>query len=234
MITVEPMVPVITEPPFSIEAVLFDLDGLLVDSEQAWNRARQALATEFGSVWTDAEQRAQAGVHTEVWVANVRACIGNMISSAEVQERIVSSMEDYYLAGEVPLLRGAEECVEFCTSRFKSALASGSPRRLIEAALKGAGWDSLFDVIISSDEVAHGKPAPDVYLEALHRLGIKASAALVLEDSGAGIRSGKAAGCFVIAVPNPETNPGPAILSLADLVVPSLLDVNTMLTKRTL
>ncbi len=210
-------------PP--IQAVLFDLDGLLVDSEQAWNRARIALAKEFGAVWTEKEQRAQAGVHTDVWVNNVRKCIGGALSPDEVQERIVSSMESYYRAGEVPLLPGATECIKHCRKHFKTALASGSPRRLIDAALEGTGWGTFFDEVISSDEVGAGKPAPDVYLEVLRKLNVEPSSALVLEDSGAGIRSGKAAGAFVIAVPNPETNPGPDVLALADLILPSLRDV---------
>ncbi len=212
----------------NIEAVLFDLDGLLVDSEQAWNRARQELAIEFGKIWSESQQRAQAGVHTEVWVSHVRACIGGVLSTEEVQKRIVSSMEAYYLAGEVPLLEGAQECVRFCTQRFKTALASGSPRRLINAALKGAGWETTFDEVLSSDEVANGKPAPDVYAEVLRLLGVRPEAALVLEDSGAGIRSGKAAGCFVVAVPNPETNPGPTALALADLTIRSLSNFKSL------
>jgi HAD superfamily hydrolase (TIGR01509 family) len=212
----------------SIQAVLFDLDGLLVDSEQAWYRARISLAAEFGCEWTEAEQRAQAGVHTDVWVENVRACIGGALSAEEVQERIVSNMESYYLAGEVPLLKGAEACVQHCNAHFKTALASGSPRRLIDAALTGARWQGVFDQVISSDEVASGKPAPDVYTEVLRQLRVEPSRALVLEDSGAGIRAGKAAGCFVVAVPNPETNPGPATLALADLILPSLDEIASL------
>ena len=207
-----------------IEAVLFDLDGLLVDSEQAWYRARQELATEFGKVWSESEQRAQAGVHTDVWVGNVRACLEGALSSDEVQERIVSKMESYYLAGEVPLLPGATDCLRHCSENYKTALASGSPRRLIEAALSGARWLSFFDEVISSDEVAKGKPAPDVYTEVLLRLGVKPEAAVVLEDSGAGIRSGKAAGTVVVVVPNPETDPGPVTLALADHVLRTLSD----------
>lgn len=209
----------------TIKAVLFDLDGLLVDSEQVWNRARVALAEEFGAVWTEADQRAQAGVHTDEWVNNVRNCIGGALSAAEVQERIVSSMESYYRAGEVPLLPGATACIQHCRNHYKTALASGSPRRLIDAALAGTGWGVWFDEVLSSDEVAAGKPAPDVYIEVLRRLGVPPENALVLEDSGAGIRSGKAAGAYVVAVPNPETNPGPAVLALADRCIASLDEV---------
>lgn len=211
-----------------IEAVLFDLDGLLVDSEPAWYRARKELAAAHGKEWTEADQRAQAGVHTDVWVENVRACLEGALSAAQVQEEIVSRMEAYYLAGEVGILPGAMACIEHSVRHFRTALASGSPRRLIDAALRGAGWAPHFEEIISSDEVARGKPAPDVYLEVLGRLGVSASKAVVLEDSGAGIRSGKAAGTIVVAVPNPETHPGPQVLAEADHVMESLFQFATL------
>ena len=217
--------------PSSIHCVLFDLDGLLVDSEPAWYRARCDLAAAHGAVWTEADQRAQAGVHTDVWVRNVGACLDGALTPEEVQEAIVSRMEAYYRAREVQVLPGADECLRWCAERFRTALVSGSPHRLINAAIDGAGWSAYFDMRLSSDDVAHGKPAPDVYVEAMRRMDMTPDQTVVLEDSGAGIRAGLSAGARVIAVPNPETDPGPDVLALATVVVPSLNDVPAILTE---
>lgn len=217
-----------TDSP-SAKTVLFDLDGLLVDSEPAWYRARCELAEAHGTVWTEEDQRAQAGVHTDVWVANVGACIGGVLAPGQVQEEIVSRMEAYYRAREVRVLPGAQACLAWCAERFTTALVSGSPHRLIDAAIDGTGWADFFDLRLSSDDVDHGKPAPDVYEEAMRRLKISPSQTVVLEDSGAGIRAGLAAGARVIAVPNPETDPGPETLALATSVVSSLNEVPALI-----
>jgi HAD superfamily hydrolase (TIGR01509 family) len=214
-----------------ITTVLFDLDGLLVDSEASWYRARCELAAAHGCVWTEGEQRAQAGVSTATWVANVRACIKDALTPAEVEEEIVRRMEAYYRAKEVALLPGAEDCLDWCAGRFRTALVSGSPHRLIDAAIEGAGWSPFFQLRLSSDEMERGKPHPDVYEEAMRRLGVQPGETVVLEDSGAGIRAGLAAGARVIAVPNPETDPGPDTLRLATAVVPSLEEVPALITR---
>lgn len=216
----------------SIEAILFDLDGLLVDSEPSWCRARKELAVDHGALWTMAQQKAQAGVHTDVWVANVRECIGNALSPREVQEEIVRRMEAYYLAGDVARLPGADQVVAWSATRFKTALASGSPQRLIQAAITGAGWGRSFRIELSSDEVGHGKPAPDVYIEALRQLEVDPMKAIVLEDSGAGIKAGLAAGCIVVAVPHPDTRPSPDILRSATHVLDSLEDFPALMQQR--
>jgi HAD superfamily hydrolase (TIGR01509 family) len=214
-----------------ITTVLFDLDGLLVDSEASWYRARCELAEAHGCVWTEREQRAQAGVSTATWVANVRACINEALSPADVEEEIVRRMEGYYRSREVELLPGAEACLSWCAQRFVTALVSGSPHRLIDAAIEGAGWAPFFQLRLSSDEMPRGKPHPDVYEEAMRRLGVQPAETVVLEDSGAGIRAGLAAGARVIAVPNPETDPGPDTLDLATAVLPSLADVPDLITR---
>ena len=208
-----------------LEAILFDLDGLLVDSEPAWLRARQDLAAEHGAVWTEEMQRAQAGVHTDVWTENVRACIGGALTASEVQEAIVSRMEHYYLAGEVALMPGAEDCIRRCSRSCRLALASGSPHRLIRAAVTGAGWADVFELVASSDEVGAGKPDPAVYLHAAERLAVSPASALVVEDSGAGIRAGKAAGAMVAAVPAAATHPGEERLAEADFILDSLTEL---------
>ena len=131
-------------------------------------------------------------------------------------------MAGYYESGEVPILAGADEAVSACDERYRVGLASGSPTRLIEACLHRRPLERHFECLMSSDELEHGKPAPDVYLELMRRMDLDPAATAVIEDSGAGIRSGKAAGARVVAVPNPSTDPGPDVLGLADTRIVSL------------
>jgi HAD superfamily hydrolase (TIGR01509 family) len=205
-----------------INAVIFDMDGLLVDSEPSWYRARIELAEQHGKIWTETDQLAMAGVHTDVWVGTLYDKLEGQLSRDEVFEGIIGRMVSYYEAGEVPILPGADEALATCADRYPVGLASGSPMRLIDACLKGAGWSEYFDALITSDELEHGKPAPDVYLEIMRRMDLDAATTAVVEDSGGGIKSGKAAGTKVIAVPNPSTDPGPDVLGLADIRLASL------------
>jgi HAD superfamily hydrolase (TIGR01509 family) len=208
-----------------IEAVIFDMDGLLVDSEPSWNRARVDLAERHGKTWTASDQLAMAGVHTDVWVNALRDKLDGQLSYAQVLDEITGRMVGYYERGEVPILAGADEALAVCAGRYHVGLASGSPQRLIDACLKGAGWGDFFADLISSDEMEHGKPAPDVYLEIMRRMDLDAATTAVVEDSGAGIKSGKAAGAVVVAVPNPSTDPGPEVLALADTRIASLSEL---------
>ena len=205
-----------------IEAVIFDMDGLLVDSEPLWFRARVDLLQQHGATWTEADQLSMAGVHTDVWVQAVHGKLGGGLSDEQVLEEIVASMVRYYEAGEVPILPGAGEAIAACAERYRVGLASGSPQRLIEAGLRGAGWTGYFECLISGDELEHGKPAPDIYLEIMRRMQLDPGTTAVVEDSGAGIKSGKAAGTFVVAVPNQHTNPGSDVLALAEACISTL------------
>jgi beta-phosphoglucomutase-like phosphatase (HAD superfamily) len=205
-----------------IEAVVFDMDGLLVDSEPMWFRARVDLLEQHGVSWTEGDQLAMAGVHTGVWVAALHDKLAGALTPERVFNEIVARMAGFYENGEVPILAGAPEAIAACAHDYRVGLASGSPQRLIEACLSGAGWSEYFECLISSDEMEHGKPAPEVYLEILRRLGVGASATAVVEDSGAGIKSGKAAGATVVAVPNVHTNPGAQALALADVCIETL------------
>lgn len=212
-----------------INAVIFDMDGLLVDSEPAWYRARVELAQQHGKVWTETDQLAMAGVHTDVWVGALYDKLEGQLSREQVFEGIIGRMAGYYEAGEVPILDGADEALAGCAERFRVGLASGSPIRLIEACLNGAGWGGYFEALISSDELEHGKPAPDVYLELMKRMDLDPASTAVVEDSGAGIKSGRAAGARVVAVPNPSTDPGAEVLGLADARISSLRELVAVL-----
>jgi HAD superfamily hydrolase (TIGR01509 family) len=208
-----------------IEAVIFDMDGLLVDSEPLWFRARVALMEQHGETWTEADQRAMAGVHTDVWVEALRTKLDGALGPDEVFEDIVTRMTRYYQTGEVPVLPGASGAIAACAERYRVGLASGSPQRLIDACLGGLGWGKYFECLLSSDELEHGKPAPDVYLEIMRRMELDAETTAVVEDSGAGIKAGRAAGARVLAVPNEHTHPGADVLALADACITTLHDL---------
>jgi len=208
-----------------IEAVIFDMDGLLVDSEPVWFRAREALMEQYGNAWSEADQLAMAGVHTNIWVEALRTRLDGALRPEEVFDDIVTRMTRYYQTGEVPVLPGASQAIAACAERYPVGLASGSPQRLIDACLGGLGWTPHFDCLLSSDELEHGKPAPDVYLEIMRRMGLDPSTTAVVEDSGAGIKAGRAAGAAVVAVPNQHTHPGAEVLALADVCIDSLDDL---------
>lgn len=214
-----------------IEAVIFDMDGVLVDSEPVWFQARVELLGRHGVEWSEADQHAMAGVHTDVWVQALHDKLGGALAPDEVLGAVVARMADTYERGEVPVLPGAAEAVAACAARYRVGLASGSPRRLIDACLAGAGWRDHFEALISSDELERGKPAPDVYLEIMRRMELDPPATAVIEDSGAGIRSGKAAGARVIAVPNVHTEPGADVLALADARIDSLHELADALAR---
>src|SRR5574341_2531208 len=172
-----------------INAVIFDLDGLLVDSEPMWFRARSEIFQRFGLVWTEADRKQQMGVSTAMWADYLAQKLQDRMSRQEVIDESLSKMASYYQAGEVRIMPGAREALEFCAGKYKLGLASGSPKLLINAALSGANWRHFFSEMVSSDEVNHGKPAPDVYLEVMRRMGVAAAETVVVEDSGGGIRS---------------------------------------------
>jgi HAD superfamily hydrolase (TIGR01509 family) len=205
-----------------IQAVVFDMDGLLVDSEPAWFEARRELLSQFGKRWTDADQERLMGVRTSTWVDYLSRGLEGAMRSEEVLDNIVGIMAASYERGEVPLLPGATQALEYCVARYRVGLASGSPRLLIDAALTGADWQRYFEEVVSSDECAHGKPAPDVYLEILSRMSVSAEQAVVVEDSSAGILAGKAANAKVIAIPRGYTSYDDPAIGKADARIASL------------
>lgn len=208
-----------------IKTVIFDLDGLLVDSEPVWFRTRCEIFQRFGLVWTEADQKRMMGVSTAAWADYLAEKLQGKMSRDEIINESLSKMAAYYQAGEVRTMLGAQEALEYCAGKYKLGLASGSPRLLINAALNGAKWRHFFSEVISSDEVKRGKPHPEVYLEIMKRMGAAAENTMVIEDSGSGILAGKAAGAKVIAVPNPEMMPAPEALHQADVVIESLVSL---------
>jgi len=208
-----------------IEAVVFDLDGLLVDSEPHWNEARRQIAIERGKDWTPDDQKACMGVSTLTWANYMLRRFELDLSPEQVVSRIVGTMQALY-ARQVPYLPGAIAAVHLAARYYPTGLASGSHCSLIDAVTNDAPMRGKFKVVVCADEVPAGKPAPDVYLQAAHMLGVKAESCVCLEDSANGILAGKRAGMKVIAVPDHRLAPSGEVLHLADLVLASLNEFN--------
>jgi HAD superfamily hydrolase (TIGR01509 family) len=201
-----------------ISAVIFDLDGVLVDSEQQWDAARQGLAAEHGRPWPPEATNAMQGMSAPEWSRYLAEAIGIPMAPAAINAAVVSRMQRAY-EEDLPALPGAAAAVERLASRWPLALASSSNRELIDLALELMGVTARFGATVSSEEVPRGKPSPDVYLEAARRLGVDPREAAAVEDSSNGIRSAKAAGMTVIAIPNPHYPPAEDALAVADLVL---------------
>jgi HAD superfamily hydrolase (TIGR01509 family) len=207
-----------------VAAVIFDLDGVLLDSEGVWNAARKQVAQEHGGRWPPDAQRTMMGMSSTEWSSYMHEELGVSLSPEEISAAVVSRLEELYRE-HLPLLPGARETVTTFAGLWTLGLASSANRPIIDLVLDLAGLTKCFAATVSSEEVARGKPAPDVYLEAARRIGVAPSACAAVEDSANGIRSGVAAGMAVIAVPNREFPPSQDALALADDVVDSLLEL---------
>ena len=204
-----------------IEAVVFDLDGVLLDSEQLWDEAREELARERGGRWHERAQRDMMGMSSHEWSRYMHDAIGLAEPPEKINAEVVRRMEGRYRK-RLPLLPGAREAVERLAAQWPLGLASSSNRPLIDLVLEVSGLGRLFRATVSSEEVPRGKPAPDVFLEAARRLGVGPERTVVVEDSENGILAGRAAGMRVIAIPNAHFPPGDETLAIADVVLESL------------
>jgi HAD superfamily hydrolase (TIGR01509 family) len=204
-----------------IEAVIFDLDGVLLDSEQVWDEAREQLAKERGGRWHENAQRDMMGMSSLEWSRYMHDVIGIPEPPEEISREVVERMAKLYRE-HLPVVPGAREAIARLAARWALGLASSSNRELIDLALELLGVKHRFKATVSSEEVARGKPAPDVYLEAARRLGVEPTHAAAIEDSENGIRAAKAAGIRVIAIPNPHFPPAEDALTEADVLLRSL------------
>jgi HAD superfamily hydrolase (TIGR01509 family) len=207
-----------------IEAVVFDMDGVIVDSEPVWERVRREFVAGHGGHWPADAQHRLMGMSTAEWSAYMASDFGLDFTPAEVAEQVVAGLAKAY-ASRLPLLPGAVDAVRGLAVRWPLAVASSSPASLIAVVLDAAGLRSAFAATTSSEEVARGKPAPDVYLEAAARLGVRPQACAAVEDSSNGLRAAAAAGLAVIAVPRPEYPPAADALRRARVVLGSLTDL---------
>jgi HAD superfamily hydrolase (TIGR01509 family) len=204
-----------------IQALIFDLDGVLVDSEHVWDEVREELASERGGRWHERAQADMMGMSSVEWSRYMRDVIGVRGTPEEIDAEVVARMRRRY-EDQLPLIDGARDAVRRMSADFRLGLASSSNRPLIDAVLSAAGIADLFSATVSSEEVPRGKPAPDVYLEAARQLGVEARACAAIEDSGNGIAAAHAAGMRVIALPNRCYPPPAEMLGLADLIVDSM------------
>src|SRR3954453_13351129 len=215
-----------------IAAVIFDLDGVLVDSESVWDSVREQLTRESGGRWHDHAQRDMMGMSSLEWSRYMHETLCVPMEPDDISRLVVARLEDRYRR-DLPLLPGAVETVREVASTWPLGLASSSNRPVIDLVLELSGLADCFAVTVSSEEGERGKPAPAVYVEAAGRLEADPPTCAAIEDSTNGIRSAEAAGMFVAVVPRPDFPPAPDALELADLVLDSLVELPPVLGRAT-
>jgi HAD superfamily hydrolase (TIGR01509 family) len=202
-------------------AAVFGLDGVLVSSEEVWDRVREDLSRERGGRWADDAHTTMMGMSTPEWTGYMHHDLGVPMPpdeiAAEVERRLVARYE-----ADLPLLPGAADAVRALAAELPLGVASSSTPGLIAAVLRIAGLTGCFRATVSSQEVARGKPAPDVYVRALELRGVARAGAVAVEGAGGGVRAAAAAGMRVLAIPNSVYPPGDADLALADAVRPRI------------
>lgn len=206
-----------------IEAIIFDMDGLLIDSEPVWDEARRLMAAEVGVKWDKDDHKAVMGVSTHEWVSYMIKRLSLDMEEGEVEESIVKTMRKLY-AKAIPFLPGAEALVAEAADRYPIGLASGSPQSLIDTITNAQTLRDKFKVILSGDQFDKGKPSPDIYLAAAKALGIAPESCVCFEDSGNGILAGRNAGMKVIGVPDQRFLPSKEKLQQADIILESLTE----------
>jgi HAD superfamily hydrolase (TIGR01509 family) len=208
----------------TIEAVVFDLDGVLIDSEPVWAEVRRELTVANGGVWAPGAQEAMMGMSSLEWASFMRGQLGVRLAPEAILDGVLARMLERY-RGSLPLLPGATATVRRLAARWPLGLASSANRPLIDLVLAEAGLTGCFAVTLSTEEVGRGKPAPDVYLEAARRLGAAPERCAGVEDSTNGLWALHRAGMRVIAVPNPTYPPDPEALALAHAVLRNLSEL---------
>jgi len=208
----------------TIQAVVFDLDGVLVESDHIWHEVREGLARERDGNWTDRSEAEMSGMSSSEWSLYMHEVVGLADPPDEINDEVVRRMRSRY-AKKLPLIDGAGEAVKRLAGSFRLAVASSSNRELIEVVLARAGLDRYFEATVSSEEVARGKPSPDVFLEAARRLSVPPWNCGAVEDSTNGIRAAHAAGMRVVAIPNALYPPPAGVVALAAVTLDSIADL---------
>lgn len=212
------------------QAIVFDMDGVLTDTEVIWDQVRRGLAADEGRDWPAEATTAMMGMSTPEWSRYLVESVGLSGTPEQVANRTIDAMALRY-AVHLPTLPGAVEAVRRLSEHWTLGLASSSPRRLIDSSLAALGLTEYFRATVSTEEVPRGKPAPDGYLRACELLGVDPAASVAIEDSSNGLRAAAAAGMAVIAVPRPEFPPAADALAVADIVVEGLDEVTVELVQ---
>jgi HAD superfamily hydrolase (TIGR01509 family) len=214
-----------------MDAVVFDLDGVIVDTEHVWDEVRERLTRDWGGAYRPEAQRAMMGMSSTEWSRYMHEELGLAQAPEEINAEVVRRMLARYRT-ELPLVPGAVAAVErLHGAGLRLAVASSSNRPLIDGVLAGAGIAGLFAVTVSSEEVPRGKPAPDVYLETARRLELPSARCVAVEDSANGLRSAHAAGMRLVALPNRTYPPPEDALALADAVLDTLDELTPALVR---
>lgn len=195
-----------------VAAIIFDMDGTLMETEEQWDVVRRQLAADAGIAWPEEATQAMMGMSTPEWGGYLVSCVGLPMTAEEAAEKTIDVMAAHHQAG-VELLPGAIESVRRMAEKFPLAIASSSPRRLIDAGVEAMGIRDLLRATVSTEEVAKGKPAPDGFLRAAELLGVDPARCVAVEDSTNGILSALSAGMKVICVPPGFHAPGEELLA---------------------
>ena len=204
-----------------IQAVVFDLDGVIIDTESVWEEVRRAYVAEHGKAFLPDSQQQMMGMSTPEWSRHLAEDVGVGLPGEQVAAEVLARMAERYRA-DLPLIPGSVAAVRRIAAAYPVALASSSARILIDQVLATAGLTDVFRVTLSTEEVPRGKPAPDVYEAAVSRLGLEPGECAAVEDSSNGLRSASAAGLAVVCVPHGVYPPAADALAMADLVIDSL------------
>jgi len=208
----------------AIEAIVFDMDGVIVESEHLWDEVRRGLAHDYGRVWPDDATRAMQGMSTPEWARYLSEEVGISLPPRQLADEVLDRMAEHYSA-DLPLIPGAVQVVRLLAQHWPLGLASSSSRSLIDVVLATAGIADSFAVTVSTEEVEAGKPSPVVYQRATELLGVNPALTVGIEDSSNGLRSAKAAGMLLIGVPNRDYPPAQQALDLADVVVADIAEI---------
>jgi len=209
-----------------IEAILFDLDGVLVDTEIWWDEVRRDYAARHGRAWTAADRESVMGANSRQWSRTMAERLALEVPPIEIERAVVSAMIDRWRSAPAPLIDGADEVVRRLAATYPLGVASSAHRAVIETALERTGLGAWFQAVVSSDEVARGKPAGDVYLAAAAALSVAPNRCLVVEDSLNGVLAGRAAGMTVVLVPNRSVPPADGAREAANVVIENLRDLD--------
>jgi HAD superfamily hydrolase (TIGR01509 family) len=216
-----------------VRAVIFDLDGVLIDSERIWDGVRERYVAERGGTYTSGATRDVMGMSAPEWSRYLRSELGVDLPEQRINDDVVARVGAAYRA-RLPLLPGALAAVRRLAADVPLAIASSSNRTLIDLFVELSGLGDAFAATVSAEEAGRGKPAPDVYLLAAERLGVAPTQCGAVEDSSNGIRSASAAGTFVVAIPNQDYPPSADALALAHRIVPVLADLTLASFDRTI